>query len=68
MLKFDLLQEFASLKEREAKISAEEGRLERDRKSLEESFNAVNREKDKLEEFAKQIQLKSRQIEELSQV
>ena len=56
------------MKERELKIVSEEQRLDRERNTIEKSFNIVNEEKHKLEEFARQIQIKSKEVEELSKV
>ena len=56
------------MKKREAKILLEEQRLERERKTFEASYHAINEEKRKLQEFATQIEAKSKEVEELSKV
>ena len=56
------------MKDRESKILKEEKRLERERNALELSFKTINEEKQKLEEFAKAIQNKSKEVEIMSKV
>eukprot|EP00112_Aurelia_sp_Birch-Aquarium-sp1_P002128 Seg1231.9 transcript_id=Seg1231.9/GoldUCD/mRNA.D3Y31 product="Fas-binding factor 1" protein_id=Seg1231.9/GoldUCD/D3Y31 len=64
--KDNLEREYNALKERELKIVSEEQRLDRERNTIEKSFYTASEEKHKLEEFARQIQVKSKEVEELS--